>query len=60
MCLTSDFNNLTYNGTYFLYSPIEMFSKYIMVASLIGLSILADSKKCWCDGAFKASPKFSN
>ena len=49
---------LTLNGTNFLSSPIEMFSKYIMMASLIGLTILADSKKWWCDGTFKTSPKF--
>ena len=28
------------------------------MASLIGLTILADSKKWWCDGTFKTSPKF--
>ena len=35
-----------------------MFSKYVMMDSLIGLTILADSKKWWCDGSFKTSPKF--
>ena len=29
-----------------------------MMAFLIGLTILADSKKWWCDGTFKTYPKF--
>ena len=42
----------------FLASPIESLSKYIMLCSLIGLTILSQSEKWWCDGTFKTAPKF--
>ena len=29
-----------------------------MLCSLIGLTILSQSEKWWCDGTFKTAPKF--
>lgn len=49
---------LTTTKQQFLASPIDMFSQFIMLISSIGLNILANSKKWWCDGTFKTSPKF--
>ena len=42
----------------FLASPIEAFSRDMLLASLIGLTILSQSEKWWCDGTFKTAPKF--
>ena len=42
----------------FLASPVDMFSKYMLMISLIGHNILAESLKWWCDGTFKTSPRF--
>jgi len=49
---------VTTDNRRFLSSPIELFSKLIIMASLIGLTILSKSKKWYCDGTFKSSPKF--
>ena len=42
----------------FLASSIDVISKYLLLASLIGLTILSKSEKWWCDGTFKTAPKF--
>jgi hypothetical protein len=49
---------VTTDNRRFLSSPIELFSKLIIMANLIGLTILSKSKKWYCDGTFKSSPKF--
>jgi hypothetical protein len=42
----------------FLASPIDKISQYLLLSSFIGLSILCNSEKWWCDGTFKTAPKF--
>ena len=42
----------------FLASSIDVLSKYLLLCSFIGLSILSQSEKWWCDGTFRAAPKF--
>ena len=42
----------------FLASSIDVISKYLLLSSLIGLTILSKSEKWWCDGTFKTAPKF--
>ena len=42
----------------FLSSPIDELSKYLLLCSFIGLSILCHSEKWWCDGTFRTAPKF--
>ena len=42
----------------FLASPIDMICKYLLLTSLIGLTILSKSEKWWVDGTFKTAPKF--
>ena len=32
--------------------------KYLLLVSLIGLTILSKTEKWWCDGTFKTAPKF--
>ena len=48
----------TFDNRKFLISPLELFNKFIIMASLIGLTILSQSKKWYCDGTFKSAPKF--
>ena len=42
----------------FLANSIDVLSKYLLLTSLIGLTILSKSEKWWCDGTFKTAPKF--
>jgi len=49
---------VTNDNRKFLSSPIELFSRFIIMASIIGLTILSKSKKWYCDGTFKSCPKF--
>jgi len=54
-----EYYKLTTSKQRFIASPIELFSKIMLLISLIGLKILGSSKKWWCDGTFKTSPKSS-
>jgi hypothetical protein len=49
---------LTVTKKSFLASPIDVLSQYLLLCSLIGLTILSQSEKWWCDGTFKTAPKF--
>ena len=51
-----DAYKLTKSNKQFLASPVNLFSQFIILASVIGLNILSKSEKWWCDGTFKSSP----
>jgi len=51
-----DAYKLTKSNKQLLASPVNLFSQFIILASVIGLNILSKSEKWWCDGTFKSSP----